>query len=112
VLRRADEKTAAPLASMESQPRATPDSTILRMIHAKHSPPLAGLFPIQGQGDGESCPQKMKPAVFTLTKASTCHASETDRGVPPGKSPESITQARLPFALGAIPTGPLQTQNA
>jgi hypothetical protein len=97
---------------MESQPRATPDETILRMIHTKRPVPLAGFFPIHGQGAGESCPQRMKTTVFTQSKASTCHASEADRGVLPENFPESITQARLRLALGAIPICTLQTQTA
>jgi hypothetical protein len=59
--------------------------------------------------------QKPIPLLYKLctrSKASTCHASEADRGVLPGNFPESITQARPGLALGAIPICPLQTQTA
>ena len=113
VLRRADEKTAAPVARLESRPRATTGETILRMIHAHHTIPMrGGIFQSHGPCPGELCPacgnNRCLPAPYV-------NPTDSTPVKPAGFMPTTV---RFTHAMG-IPriqqpllSEKLQTQNA
>jgi len=82
------------------------------MIHATLPIHPAGFFPIHGQGDGESCPQRMK---FTISSPPEAWHHLPSMADPAGSMP--VTTHFAHATKGSRPPQPLlreklQTQNA